>query len=248
MGLSTVVIASRFRGPPGSGNGGYVAGLVGARAGGPARVRLHVPPPLDRAFAIETDGEIRMMDGATIVASCSPMSLDVSPPAPPSLEEAGVASRGYRGFARHPFPSCFVCGPDREEGDGLRIFPGPLSRPAEAGGDAPDVVVVAAPFAPPRDLIDAPAGTLAPPVVWAALDCTGYFAIVGDEPVPMLLGELAVDVRARIGAGPHVVYGWSLGGEGRKARCGTALASPDGRILAVGLATWIRPKDAATAG
>lgn len=235
MGTSTVVVASRFRGPPSSGNGGYVAGLVGAHVHGPARVRLHAPPPLDRELALEGDGEIRITDGDAVVASGTPSSLELSPPTPPSLDRAVAASRGYRGFARHPFPSCFVCGPERAEGDGLRIFPGPTE-----GG------VVAAPFMPPQDLLDAGGGgVLAPAIVWAALDCTGYFAIVGDDIVPMLLGELTVDVRAPVDRGPHVVYGWALGGEGRKARCGTALASPDGQILALGLATWIRPKDSA---
>jgi hypothetical protein len=104
--------------------------------------------------------------------------------------------------------------------------------------------IVAAPFAPPPDLLAAGGGALEPAVVWAALDCTGYFAIVGDTPVPMLLGELAAEVRAPVGAGPHVVYGWALGAEGRKARCGTAIAAPDGRILAVGQAAWIRPRSA----
>ncbi len=235
MSTSTVVVAPRFRGPPTSGNGGYVAGLVGAHVHGPARVRLHVPPPLDRDLALEADGEIRITDGDVLVASGTPGSLELSIPAPPTLADAAAASRGYRGFVRHPFPSCFVCGPERAEGDGLRIFPGPI-----------EVGVVAAPFMPPPDLLDAgDGGVLAPAIVWAALDCTGYFAIVGDEPVPMLLGELTADVRAPVDRGPHVVYGWALGGEGRKARCGTALASSDGRVLAVGLATWIRPKDVA---
>ena len=33
---------------------------------------------------------------------------------------------GYPGLGNHPFPTCFACGPDRAEGDGLRIFPGPV--------------------------------------------------------------------------------------------------------------------------
>lgn len=235
MSTSTVVVASRFRGPPTSGNGGYVAGLLGARAGGPARVRLHAPPPLDRTLELVSDGDVRLTDGDALVASgaAEPLAIDVPPP--PSLDDARDAARAYPGFARHPFPSCFVCGPERAVGDGLRIFPGPVARG-----------LVAAPFEPPRDLLAAHGGVLAPELAWAALDCTGYFAIVGEDIVPMLLGELAADVRAPIDAGPHVAYGWSLGGEGRKARCGTALASRDGRILAVAIATWIRPKSALT--
>lgn len=230
MARSAIVVASRFRGPPASGNGGYVAGLLGSRMRGTARVRLHAPPPLDRELAIETNGEGRITDEGAMVASASPASIAESPPAPPSLDDAREASRRYRGFDRHPFPTCFVCGPERAEGDGLRIFAGPVS-PG----------LVAAPFVPPRDLVR-PDGTLPPEIVWAALDCPGYFAIVADDVVPMVLGEIAVEIRGPAGPGPLVAYGWSLGAEGRKARCGTALATPEGQVVAVGVATWIRPK------
>lgn len=227
-----IVITERFRGPPASGNGGYVAGLLGAHLAGASRVRLHVPPPLDRPLLIEALGDtIQLKDGDVLVATCTAASLEVDVPPAPSLEEARAAAKHYVGFVHHPFASCFVCGPDRAEGDGLRIFPGAV-KPG----------LVAAPFEPPPDLVTGENGLLEPPTVWAALDCTGYFAIVGDHPVPMLLGELAVEIRAPIDRGPHVAFGWSLGTEGRKSRCGTALASTDGQILAVGLATWLRPK------
>jgi hypothetical protein len=227
-----VIVTSRFRGPPTSGNGGYVAGLLGAHLAGPSRVRLHVPPPLERPLALDGDGELRLTDGEALIATCTPAALDLEPPAPPSVEEAREASRAYVGLRKHPFPACFVCGPERTDGDGLRIFPGRTRRG-----------LLAAPFEPPRDLLVGQGGRLELPIVWAALDCTGYFAIVGDDPLPMLLGELTVEVRGPVDRGPHVVYGWPLGGEGRKARCGTALASADGRLLAVALATWIRPKE-----
>lgn len=42
-----IVIESRFSGPPGLGNGGYVAGVLGRAAGGEARVTLRAPIPLD---------------------------------------------------------------------------------------------------------------------------------------------------------------------------------------------------------
>ena len=233
--MAESLIASRFRGPPSSGNGGYVAGLLGARIRGAARVRLHAPPPLDRPLAIVEQGEtILLNDGETLVASATAAALALEVPPPPCLDEAREAARRCAGFARHPFASCFVCGPDRAEGDGLRIFPG-----ATKGG------TVAAPFAPPADLATNASGLLEPPLVWAALDCTGYFAIVGDRPVPMLLGEITVELRGPVDRGPHVAFGWSLGDEGRKSRCGTALASADGRILAAGLATWIRPRERA---
>ena len=45
----SVIIPSRFNGPPDSGNGGYSCGVLAAFIDGPARVRLHVPPPLDKS-------------------------------------------------------------------------------------------------------------------------------------------------------------------------------------------------------
>jgi hypothetical protein len=45
---STVVLAARFNGPPGSANGGYACGMAaGALTIGPAEVVLRRPPPLD---------------------------------------------------------------------------------------------------------------------------------------------------------------------------------------------------------
>lgn len=231
-GMTDVVIASRFRGPPGSGNGGYSCGCVARAIAGTARVRLSRPPPLDRPLHLTASpGEpLRLLDGDELVATGVPATLEVPIPAIPDLESAREASRGYvgRSLEAHPFAGCFVCGPARAEGDGLRIFAG---RVAEG--------IVAAPFEPSPDLFD-DRGELRSEIVWAALDCPGYFAIVGAHMTPMLLGELTAEIRAPVLAGPHVVVGWSLGVEGRKARCGTALATPDGRVLAAALATWIR--------
>ena len=42
-----VEIHRRFRGPPGAGNGGYVAGLLAEWIGGPAEVDLLAPIPLE---------------------------------------------------------------------------------------------------------------------------------------------------------------------------------------------------------
>lgn len=45
----TVTIARRYRGPLDSANGGYAAGLLGARLGGTAEVTLRLPPSLECA-------------------------------------------------------------------------------------------------------------------------------------------------------------------------------------------------------
>src|SRR2546421_403113 len=120
-----MIIARRFRGPPDSGNGGYSSGLLGTQLEGPAEVTLRVPPPLDTELRVVRDGAgARLMAGETLVAEAVPAVVDLEPPAPVSFDEAVEASRGYPWFTTHPYPSCFVCGPKRDPGDALRIWPG----------------------------------------------------------------------------------------------------------------------------
>ena len=61
--MATVRIERRFRGPPTTGNGGYVAGLVAAALGGTdCTVTLKAPPPLDRDLVLTTDDAIGQLD------------------------------------------------------------------------------------------------------------------------------------------------------------------------------------------
>jgi len=53
--LRVLIIPSRFCGPPGSGNGGYVCGRIAAYVDGPATVTLRRPTPLGAPMAIERD-------------------------------------------------------------------------------------------------------------------------------------------------------------------------------------------------
>ena len=149
------------------------------------------------------------------------------PLAPPYVQ-AVWASQHYVGFREHSFPDCFVCGPHRRRGDGMRIFPGLL-----------DSGMVAAPWIPADDL-DGGDGKVAVEFHWAALDCPGYFAAIGDTPRTMLLGEMQAHVDRRVHVGEAcMVLGWLIASEGRKHRCGTAIFDEDGELCARALATWI---------
>ena len=44
--MQTLTIPRRFRGPPNSGNGGYVCGMLVRQIAGAAEVTLRAPPPL----------------------------------------------------------------------------------------------------------------------------------------------------------------------------------------------------------
>lgn len=228
---SPVLIPSRFNGPPDSGNGGYSCGVLAAFLDGPARVRLHVPPPLDTPLDVQAgEGEaVVMMDGERLVGTAQPAPLDLDVPPPPTLEEAEVARHRYPCYTGHIFPTCFVCGPGRPEGDGLELYPGPVE----------DWRLLACPWRPASNLLD-DNGFVHPEIVWAALDCPGYFACLGEQPEPAVLGELHAERLAPVpGDRPLVVYAWPLGREGRKCYAGSAIAFPGGEVLARARSTWI---------
>ena len=230
--MEIISIAARFCGPPGSGNGGYVAGMLANHAGRPMRVALRKPPPLTVPMVVRHQAEERLelrRDGE-LIAEAEPFEFSLQPPLTPTYMQALDASRGYSGFRSHPFPTCFVCGPQRARGDGLRIFPGPL-----AGSE-----LVAAPWLA-DDSLCAADGKVCAEFIWAALDCPGYFAATGDGRV-MLLGQIAAQIDRRVHAAEScVVLGWKLSSEGRKHAVGTALFDEDGECCARAIATWIEP-------
>jgi len=228
-----VTIDRRFNGPPESGHGGYVCGVVAGLVGGQAEVTLRRPPPLDRPLDVRRlqSGGVALLDGETVIAEGAPASLDIDVPEPVALPDAEAASRSYLGFRRHPFPTCFACGPQRAEGDGLRILP----------GRAEGRNMVAAPWTANSSLTDEE-GTLRPEFMWAALDCPGAWALMTDlsEAPPVVLGRLAAKLLAPVRGGERcVAIGWPLGEEGRKLYSGTALFSEERELRAFARATWV---------
>ncbi len=205
----SLVVPHRFHGPPASGNGGWCAGTLAAYLpGGPVRVRLHAPPPLAVPLAVEVaDGTAVAsgQDGSPVLTATRVPDLPAVPD-PVDLATAEAASGGYDGLADHPFPTCFVCGPDRLPGDGLRLTPGWLpDRPGEtACAWVPDDTA---------DLAQ----------TWAALDCPGGWS-GGLAGRPMVLGTMTAGVlRPALPGERCVVVGRHLGTEGRKTRTATAL-------------------------
>src|SRR5687767_681635 len=125
---ATLTIAKCFCGPPASANGGYFVGRVGNLSAQTLTVRLIKPPPLETELEVAElpEGLIELRQGKDLIAQGRPAQLDLIPPTPPSYLEAVDASRHYYGLQSHAFPTCFVCGPERMRGDGLRIFTGPV--------------------------------------------------------------------------------------------------------------------------
>jgi hypothetical protein len=227
--LTILAIDSRFRGPPESGNGGYVCGLIATTLHLDVNVRLVAPPPLETPLELAPRGDAEWVlsspAGPVARAVSSRMQLDV--PSPPQYVQAVWASQHYAGFREHAFPDCFVCGPHRRRGDGLRIFPGML-----------DSGIVAAPWLP-ADNLDGGDGKVGVAFLWAALDCPGYFAVSGARRV-MVLGEMQAHVDRRVHVGEAcTVIGWKIAAAGRKHLAGTAIFDEDGELCARARATWI---------
>lgn len=242
--MSTLTVAARYRGPDGSGNGGWVAGAVAALVAGapdeavgvPVEVTLRRPPPLDRPLPVETSAAgLRVLDDRAEDGEGTPPvvvearrvaedAVEVPTLEPVAFADARAAEAHYAGLRQHPFPGCFACGPDRGEGDGLRIFPGPVSGRPEG--------VVAATWRPGDD-VDLPQ-------VWAALDCPGGWAGGFRAERPMVLGRITAVVEDVPAPGEElIVTGALLGQEGRRTTTASTLRRTDGSVVGRALHTWI---------
>ncbi len=233
-----LVVPDRFHGPPGSGNGGWSSGALSEvlRGAAAVAVRLSAPPPLDRPMAVEvetSDGRpvrATARDDDTVVLTAAAIGPDeaaaLTPVDPVPPDVARAAAGAYRGLVEHPFPSCFVCGLDRAEGDGLRLTPGVLP----GTGDR-----TACEWSPGDD-VDVPQ-------TWASVDCPGGWStdLVGR---PMVLGGITVALHRVPRPGERcVVTGLERGTEGRKTRTAATLWSFDDdrepELLATAEHLWI---------
>lgn len=236
-------IERRFNGPPDSANGGYVSGLMAAIIGETITVRLHRPPPLAVALDLHcnNDDEWQLKEADALIAVAKRAHVSTTHvPASVDYVTALAASRSYRGHRQHPCPTCFVCGPQRERGDGMRVFAGPVRESAHdrSTNHVLTSSIVAAPWLPHESLDDGN-GKVRAEFIWAALDCPGYFASVMPGRTA-LLGEMTTHIERRVHIEePCVVIGWQILIEGRKHKVGTALFDEDGERCAVGTATWI---------
>ena len=221
--MTELIVPHRFRGPARSGNGGWTAGALAQTLppGGAVRVTLRRPPALDTPYDVR-DG-VAALDGE-VMAQAEVVEDTLEPVEPVGAAEAREAARRYPGLTSHPVPTCFTCGTGREEGDGLRIFPGQV---ADSGTG---LTRVAATWTPPESSL---------PVTWAALDCPGGWA--GDIGARlMVLGRITarVDALPAVGA-EHVVVAEHRGTQGRKTFTAATLYDGSGRALGTAEHVWI---------
>jgi hypothetical protein len=230
-----LTVSSLFAGPAGTVHAGWIAGTV-ARALGSSgvEVTIRVPAPLDMPLILQTDGgRARLLDGDRVLAEARRADASPLPPSPVGFAEAAVGESRFPGHRSHPFPGCFACGPEREAGDGLRIFPGPT--PGQ-----PDTA--ACWWTAPGDLVDG-AGEVLPEVVWAALDCATVWA--GSQPRrPVPLSRLTVVQPQPVFAGQtYVVVAEPTGSRPGERSSRAGIYDADHRLVATAAAVRLTPAD-----
>ncbi|MBA2456871.1 MAG: hypothetical protein H0V48_10105 [Nocardioidaceae bacterium] len=225
------MISRRFRGPTSSGNGGYTAGVLAqlVPAADAVEVTLRRPPPLETPLeTMRTAAGWVLRDGADAVAEAVavPTPSDVVPRV--DTATARAAEESYRGLRSHPFPECFVCGPRRRPGDGLRLRPGQLDEERTACTWTPDVSLAG------------DDGRVGGPYVWAALDCpAGWTGDLAGR--PMVLGRMTVSLSAAVRAGStYVVVGQRTGIEGRKTFTASTVYDAGGQPCGRATHTWLQ--------
>jgi hypothetical protein len=230
-------VAARFCGPPASANGGYICGLVSDAIGQLVTVRLLQPPPLNADMTVhaDEDGTWHVQHAAQRIIEARPATLDdLAPPATVSHIDAFDAARHapWSDATQHPCPGCFVCGPLRSRGDGLRLFAGPVTGQQ----------FVATSWLPDASL-GRDDGKVAPEFIAAALDCPGFQALQTGMK-PWLLGEYTCRIDRRVHVDePCVIVGWKIESKGRRSIVGTSLHDGDGQLCALAKGVWIEPRE-----
>jgi hypothetical protein len=242
--MTTLTVPARFNGPVRSGNGGFTAGAFAELVPGSdhafVEVTLRRPPPLDTEMQVTSyDGRSVLAEGDDVVAEARVVDLDLVPVDPVPPDVAADAMLRYPGLVNHPFPTCFACGPDRDEGDGLRIFPGPISTDPADRGHVASLWLPTEHHAETTVLDDAQQ-RCGIATTWAALDCVGGWS-EDLEGRPCVLGRMTARVDALPVVGePHVVVGRHLRTDGRKSFTSSTLYDADRRVVASATHVWIQ--------
>jgi hypothetical protein len=232
----TVTVGERYFGFAGVGHGGYTSGLVSALVGGPTEVTIRQPIPLSQELHVQrmTHGRLQLRSNGTVILQGAPVAPRREVPEPISFDEAVAASQRFAGLRTNPSPKCLCCGPGRPEGEGLRVFAGPVEGRTD---------VVGAGWVPHANFANGDGG-VREEFVWAALDCPGAWALAHSRP-----GELRGLVTVRITGevlGPvvagerHVVLAWAMSSRRRLLDCAAAVFTADGELRAHATAIWVQ--------
>ena len=239
-----IFINKRFNGPPNSGNGGYVAGLIAKEIGKCCEVKLVAPPPLEKKLLLKKSNEnYELYDDETLVCIANTTTVDNDPCEFVSFSDALLGSKnGLSKFEPiHALPDCFVCGPNRKEGDGLRLFTGPQDLDSNPSEDD----LVSTTWVPDKGL-SSDGKNINSEYLWSAMDCpSGWSAHFGRhrnelEGQLVVLGKLAVEIiRVPRVEEKCIITAKYSDKSGRKILTNISMYSAEQELLANGNATWI---------
>ncbi len=247
---NSIFIAEKFRGPPNSGNGGYVSGVVASALtdgahnlpdGKAVEVTLRAPIPLDQSMTILRDNQsLTVEHGDKLTAEAKIVTLQIEAPTPTTLNEAMAVREQSYSFPlclNHLFhkpmrgvhPICFCCGAELSPTEGLHVYSAPVNNNEQ---------VAAAWIA--NECFTDEHGLVKPEFIWTALDCPGQMAWRARGTQTGMLGRLTARIEKDIRAGERcVVVGWTMGSEGKKYFAGTALFNQSNELCAYAKAVWI---------
>ncbi len=245
----SIIVPARFRGPPESGNGGYVAGLLAERFSEPRspsedsaiEVTLRAPTPLDQAMTLLQPNEdsLQLILGETLIAEARRTTLAQTIPTPPGFSAALAAQEDSPSFLEHAnpllptrrgfHPICFCCGADVDAEEGLHVYAAPVD-----GFDG-----VAAAWQPSPVFADSD-GLLPTHILWAALDCPGQVAYLASGIRTGLLGRMTGRILKAVPVEQELtVIGWCIEVERVKHFAGTALFDATGDLCGYSRQVWI---------
>jgi hypothetical protein len=246
----SLVVAETFRGPPTSGNGGYVAGVIADALThgvhnlpdqGAVEVTLRAPTPLDKPLQLHRAHlALTVTDDVTLIAEAAVKTLRFDVPTPATWEEALAAREQSYSFPlgintlfstprRGVHPICFCCGAELPPEAGAHVYSAPV----------PTRQQVAAAWQP-HSVWAGDEGWIRPEIIWTALDCPGQMAWRAQGVQTGMLGRLTARIERSVQANERcVVIGWTMGNEGRKYFAGTALFDSANRLCAYAKAVWI---------
>ena len=105
--MPSITIDRRFCGPPNSGNGGYVCGLLAGHIDGTsAEITLRAPPPLGQRLDIipGTHGTMDLRQGEHILATGRPTQLEVS-----EIQQPAIPKQSTRFVLLHLMKVIITC-------------------------------------------------------------------------------------------------------------------------------------------
>lgn len=250
----SISIAAKFRGPPHSGNGGYVSGVIADLlfrrepvANRPVHssieVTLRAPTPLDLPLSVvyaDESKSLRVLHRDTLIAEAKAVPLQITVPAPATWDEAMHARElsyslpmgehpFFEGIRRGAHPICFCCGAEPSVTESLQVYSAPVKNNEQ----------VAAAWIPNACFADEN-GNVRPEYIWTALDCPGQMAWRARDVRTGMLGRFTAHIDKSVRAGERcVVIGWTMENEGKKYFAGTALFNEANELCAYAKAVWI---------